>query len=267
VSTASPTASTRSASGSRAYRAFGPLRAISTRRAASATPWSRRPRPAPCPCRPSFDLRRSRTGGSRASRQRSRLASGAHAALRHDDRLTGLGDDRAQPDAELHRSFEDVEALLLLGVHVRAGHAAVGRELELELQQLAAGIRGGAEELDLLAADGVLNDLSGMRTGRSGGSLPGATIRAPARPSCRRLRDGSWARLEDHGHCSVHSVVRSASPGTSARAIPVVPSRGGSSTRPAPGLASVRSSGSLKGATSSGPAAISSAHRRKTGCT
>jgi hypothetical protein len=54
VSTVSPTASTRSASGLRASRAFGPLRAISRRCAASATSWSRGP--TPCPCRPSFRL-------------------------------------------------------------------------------------------------------------------------------------------------------------------------------------------------------------------
>jgi hypothetical protein len=35
-----------------------------------------------CPCRPSFDLRRWRPGGSRASRPRSRPASGASARLR-----------------------------------------------------------------------------------------------------------------------------------------------------------------------------------------
>ena len=67
----------------------------------------------------------------------------------------------AQAEPELHRALEHVEALLLLGVHVRAGHAPVGRELQLELEQRAVGVRGGLQELDALPADGVVDDLSG----------------------------------------------------------------------------------------------------------
>jgi hypothetical protein len=51
--------------------------------------------------------------------------------------VAGLGDDRAQAESEPHRALEDLEALLLLGMHVRSGHVAVGRELELELEQRA----------------------------------------------------------------------------------------------------------------------------------
>ena len=52
-----------------------------------------------------------------------------------------------QTEPERHRALEHVEALLLLGVDVGAGHAAVGAELELELEQLAAGVGGGLEEV------------------------------------------------------------------------------------------------------------------------
>ena len=61
-----------------------------------------------------------------------------HAAGRHHDGLARVGDDLLQPEPERHRALEHVEALLLLRVDVRAGHAPVSRELELELQQLAA---------------------------------------------------------------------------------------------------------------------------------
>ncbi len=54
-----------------------------------------------------------------------------------DDGLAGLGHDAAEAAAELHPAGEHVEALLLLGVHVCTGDAAVRRELELELEQLA----------------------------------------------------------------------------------------------------------------------------------
>jgi hypothetical protein len=59
-----------------------------------------------------------------------------------------------------------VEALLLLGVHVSARDAAVGSEVELELEQLAVGVGRRAQELDALTADGVLDDLSGVCHGR-----------------------------------------------------------------------------------------------------
>ena len=83
---------------------------------------------------------------ARARRRVAAVGELVHAAGRDDDGLAGAGDDRAHAEAELHRALEHVEALLLLGVHVRAGHVAVGRELELELEQLAVGVGGGLEE-------------------------------------------------------------------------------------------------------------------------
>jgi hypothetical protein len=83
-----------------------------------------------------------------------------HAAGRHDDCLARLGDDGAQAEAELHGALEHLEGLLLLRVHVRTGDAPVGSERELELEELAVGVGRGAHELDALAADGVLDDLS-----------------------------------------------------------------------------------------------------------
>ena len=105
------------------------------------------------------------TGARRAV---ARVGELVHAAGGHDDRLAGLGDDRPHPEPEAHPALEDVEALLLLGMHVRAGHTAVGRQGQLELDQLAVGVGGGAVELDALAAHGVLDDLSGVgHLGRS----------------------------------------------------------------------------------------------------
>ena len=71
------------------------------------------------------------------------------------------------PEAELHRALEHVEALLLLRVHVRTGDVAVGGQLELELEQLAVGVGSGLEEGDALAADGVVDGLSGVSHDRS----------------------------------------------------------------------------------------------------
>ena len=79
-----------------------------------------------------------------------------------DDRLARAGDDPPQTEPERHLAFEHVEALLLLRVHVGAGHVAVGRELELELEPLAGRVGGGLQEGDPLAADGVLDGLSGV---------------------------------------------------------------------------------------------------------
>ena len=60
-----------------------------------------------------------------------------HAAGGDDDGLARAGDDPPQAEAERHRALEHVEALLLLGVHVRAGHVPVLRQLQLELEQAA----------------------------------------------------------------------------------------------------------------------------------
>jgi hypothetical protein len=76
------------------------------------------------------------------------------------DDLAGAGDDLLQAHAERHRALDDLEALLLLGVDMGAGHGAVGGELQLDLEQLAVGVGGGLDEGDLLAADGVLDRLS-----------------------------------------------------------------------------------------------------------
>ena len=92
-----------------------------------------------------------------------------HAPGGHDDDVARGRDDRAQAETERHRAGEHVEALLLLGVHVGPGNAAVGGELELELEQLATGVGGGAQELDPLTADGVRDGLPGVCHGRSSG--------------------------------------------------------------------------------------------------
>ena len=70
-----------------------------------------------------------------------------HAAGGDDDGVAGTRHDLAQAHAELHRALEHVEGLRLLGVNVRAGHVAVGAELELDLQLLAVGVGGGPQEV------------------------------------------------------------------------------------------------------------------------
>ena len=71
------------------------------------------------------------SAGSTSTRTRAGAVAAVGEAVRaaggDDDGVAGLGDDRAQAEAEAHRALEHVEALLLLGVHVRAGHAAVRR--------------------------------------------------------------------------------------------------------------------------------------------
>ena len=84
-----------------------------------------------------------------------------HAARGHHDRLARRRDDLPHPEPERHRPLEHVKALLLLGVDVRAGHAAVRGELELELEQLAGRVGGGLDERDALAAHGIVDRLSG----------------------------------------------------------------------------------------------------------
>jgi hypothetical protein len=88
------------------------------------------------------------------------VGEAVHAAGRHDDGLTGRRDDLARAETEDHRALEHLEALLLLGVDVSAGDVPVRRELELELEQLAAGVGRGAEEVDPLAAHGIADGLS-----------------------------------------------------------------------------------------------------------
>ena len=75
----------------------------------------------------------------------------------HDDDLAGAGDDALAAHPEAHRAVDDLEALLLLRVNVqRARHAAAGRELEVDRDQLAVGVCRGLAERDPLAACGVL---------------------------------------------------------------------------------------------------------------
>jgi hypothetical protein len=80
----------------------------------------------------------------------------------HDDDVAGLRDDLLHPEAELQRASVHDEALLLLGVHMSAWDVAVGGEREVELEQLAVRVGGGAAELEALAADGVVEDESGV---------------------------------------------------------------------------------------------------------
>ena len=67
---------------------------------------------------------------------------------------------RRQAEAEAHPPGHDLEALLLSRMDVRAGDVTVGREHEVDRQQLAAGVGGRLPEDDPLAADRVVDDLS-----------------------------------------------------------------------------------------------------------
>ena len=71
------------------------------------------------------------------------------------------GDDRAQPDPEAHLAGDDLEALALLGVHVRHRDGAAGLEREVEREQLTLGARRGGGEREALAGDRVLDGLAG----------------------------------------------------------------------------------------------------------
>jgi hypothetical protein len=74
--------------------------------------------------------------------------------------LAGLGDHGLATHLELHRAAQHLEALHLGRVHVLTRHVAVRGELEIELEQLAAGVSRGPPEGDALAGDRVLEDLS-----------------------------------------------------------------------------------------------------------
>jgi hypothetical protein len=86
-----------------------------------------------------------------------------HPAPRNHHGRARPRDDPLEAEAEGHRAADDLEALLLLGVRVRPRHGAAGREHQLEAEQLAVGVGRGLAEEDLLAADGVLEDLPCMR--------------------------------------------------------------------------------------------------------
>ena len=57
-----------------------------------------------------------------------------------DDHVAGVGGDRLETELELHRPVEHLEALLLRRVHMGARYVAVGRQGQLDLQALAAGL-------------------------------------------------------------------------------------------------------------------------------
>jgi hypothetical protein len=82
-------------------------------------------------------------------------------------------------------ALEHVEALLLLGMNVRAGHVAVGREGQLELEQLAGGVGRGLQEGDLLAADGVVDGDLAWPQGRSAPRLESDGASSASRLACR----------------------------------------------------------------------------------
>jgi hypothetical protein len=77
-----------------------------------------------------------------------------------DEDVAGLGVDPLQAPAEADVPGEDLEALLLVGVHVHARHRAVGGQLDVDLQILAVRVGRGLAERDLLAAYRVHDGLS-----------------------------------------------------------------------------------------------------------
>jgi hypothetical protein len=83
-------------------------------------------------------------------------------AGRDDDDVARLGDDRLEAELELHAALDDLEALLLLAVHVQAGDMTVRGQLEVEGEQVAARVGRGLPEGEGLAADGVRDRLSAV---------------------------------------------------------------------------------------------------------
>ena len=111
---------------------------------------------------------------ARAGRTSTRSRASSAPALANEWATPGLdeehvaraGDDRAQPDPEAHLAGDDLEALALVGVHVRHRNRAAGPEREVEREQLALGARRGRGEGEALAGDRVLDGLAGL--GRAG---------------------------------------------------------------------------------------------------
>jgi hypothetical protein len=83
------------------------------------------------------------------------------AGLDHHD-VAGLGGHATKALLEADAPAEHLEALLLRGMHVHAGHVAVRRERDVELEQLALRVSRRLTKRDPLAADGVLDDLSSV---------------------------------------------------------------------------------------------------------
>src|SRR4051812_5823461 len=72
------------------------------------------------------------------------------------DDVAGGGSDVAQSHAEAHRAAEHLEALGLDRVHVRDRDRAAGGEGQVEAEPRTVGGRGGLDEAEALAGDGVL---------------------------------------------------------------------------------------------------------------
>ena len=146
---------------------------------ARARRWSR----AAAPCRARGRPRRGRAAGVVAA-----VGELVHAAGRDDDGLAGAGDDRAQAEAELHRALEHVEALLLLGVDVRAGDVAVGESSSSNSSSspsVSAAVRRKSMRSPLT---GLLDGLSCV--GHSGAPSVGVCEKPPACDVTRRRRRG-----------------------------------------------------------------------------
>src|SRR5215472_2445494 len=80
-------------------------------------------------------------------------------ARRYQHALAWPRDDAAPADAEAHRPLQDGKGLLLLGVGVAARHPAAGREPELPVEHLPAGLRGTSQNHYLLAAERVHDEV------------------------------------------------------------------------------------------------------------
>jgi hypothetical protein len=116
------------------------------------------------------------------------------------DDVAGAGVDGAQADAEAHRPGHDLEALGLDRVDVGDGHRPAGAQRQVEGKQLAAGGRGGVDEGEALARDGVLERLAGADLGGHAAiqdvlreTVHGSDAQIHARASKMR----SWTRSPD----------------------------------------------------------------------
>jgi hypothetical protein len=77
-----------------------------------------------------------------------------------DHNVTGLGVDLLEAPAEADVPGEDLEPLLLVGVHVHPGHCSVWGQLDVDFEVLATRVGGGLAEGDPLAAYRVHDGLS-----------------------------------------------------------------------------------------------------------
>src|SRR5580704_227108 len=95
-----------------------------------------------------------------------------HGAWRYADPLTGPRSHVAPANPESHRALEHRERFLLLGMGVAARYPAAGREPELPVQYTPAGLRSGAHDQDLLAAERVHDDIRLDHPGLLASRLP-----------------------------------------------------------------------------------------------